>query len=147
MLAYVEQLIELVASGRGIGAVLAQVTKGAAELLGNHADKYALHMKGMHWPAHSAPPFVLAFSLSPRGGDFLKGVPHLLMQAINSQTSKLLFGGTRKTVNFKSHADKGLAVWWHENYKLILDSLGICFYLGMSLLNHGKLLPSHLAAA
>jgi aldehyde:ferredoxin oxidoreductase len=143
----IKRLIEQVANNRGIGAVLAQGTRGAAQIIGNGAKNYALHMKGMHWPAHSAPPFVLAFSLSPRGGDFLKGVPHLLMQAINTQTCKLLFGATRQTMDFKTHAEKGRAVWWHENYKMILDSLGICFYLGMSLLNHGKLVPAHLAAA
>ncbi len=146
-LAAVEQLIEKVAANQGIGAILALGTRGAAAAIGNGAEQYALHMKGMHWPAHSAPPFVLAFSLSPRGGDFLKGVPYLLLQPINDQTSKLLFGGTKKTMNFNSHADKGRAVWWHENYKLILDSLGICFYLGLSMLNHGKLVPAHLAAA
>jgi aldehyde:ferredoxin oxidoreductase len=142
-----EQLIELVAANQGVGEILALGTKRAAARIGRGAESYALHMKGMHWPAHSAPPFVLAFSLSPRGGDFLKGVPHLLLQQINAQASKLLFGGTKKTMNFASHADKGRAVWWHENYKLILDSLGICFYLGMALLNHGKLVPAHLAEA
>lgn len=142
-----EELAQLVAAGDGFGRILAKGTRAAAKEIGGGAEQYALHMKGMHWPAHSAPPFVMAFSLSTRGGDFLKGIPHLLMQAVNSQNAQLLFGGTAETMNYQSHADKGRAVWWHENYKLLLDSLGVCFYLGMALLTHGKLIPAHLAAA
>lgn len=34
-----------------------------------------------------------------------------------------------------------------ENYKLLIDSLGICFYLGQTLMTHGHLLPQGLAEA
>ncbi len=142
----VEALVDKVSASQGIGGILAQGTRLAAAEIGRGSEDCALHMKGMHWPAHSAPPFVMAFSVSPRGGDFLKGVPHLLMQTINKQTAGLLFGATSRTMVFNSHRDKGRAVWWHENYKLLLDSLGICFYLGMTLLTHGKLIPAHLAS-
>jgi len=27
----------------------------------------------------------------------------------------------------KSPVAKGRAVWWHENYKMAMDSLGLCF--------------------
>ena len=143
----IEELVDRTAERQGIGNILAQGTRGAAMSIGGRASKYALHMKGMHWPAHSAPPFVMAFSVSPRGGDFLKGIPYLLLQAINAQNAKLLFGATARTMDFNSHADKGRAVWWHENYKLLQDSLGTCFYLSMTLLAHGKLLPTHFAQA
>ena len=142
-----EELIDKVAAGEGIGAVLAKGTRSAGKEIGGGATDYSLHMKGMHWPAHSAPPFVMAFSLSPRGGDFLKGIPYLLMQAVNDRNAELLFRSTPRTMNYSSHGDKGRAVWWHENYKLALDSLGLCFCLGMTLLTHGKLIPAHLAAA
>ncbi|MGD9067179.1 MAG: aldehyde ferredoxin oxidoreductase family protein, partial [Desulfobacterales bacterium] len=142
-----ESVIDRISYRHGFGDILAEGTKKAAAIIGKGADAYALHMKGMHWPAHSAPPFVMAFSVSTRGGDFLKAMPHLLMQSTNKETCEKLFGSDSETMNIYSHEKKGRAVWWHENYKLILDSLGICFYLGQTLLTHGRLLPEELAEA
>lgn len=141
------KLMEWTARRQGIGDILADGTRRAAEKIGRGAEEYALHMKGMHWPAHSAPPFVMAFSVSPRGGDFLKGVPHLLLQPPNKTIARQLFGATGKTMDIYSHEDKGRAVWWHENYKLLNDSLGICFYLTLTLLTEGRLVPEQLAEA
>jgi len=143
----IEKVMDLVAERSGIGDILAQGTKKAAEKIGNGAEKYALHMKGMHWPAHSSPPFVMAFSISTRGGDFLKAVPFLLLDPFNKSICKSLFGATDKTMDIYSHKDKGRAVWWHENYRLLSDCLGICFYLGATLLPHGHLVPDDLAKA
>jgi aldehyde:ferredoxin oxidoreductase len=142
-----ESAIELISQRRGVGDILAEGTKRAAEKIGGGAETYALHMKGMHWPAHSAPPFVMAFSVSTRGGDFLKAIPHLILQSTNNATCKKLFDAEPETMNIYSHAKKGRAVWWHENYKLLIDSLGVCFYLGQTLLTHGRLLPEELAEA
>ncbi|MFO7665787.1 MAG: aldehyde ferredoxin oxidoreductase C-terminal domain-containing protein [Desulfobacterales bacterium] len=141
----ISKLIDKVANREGIGDILAEGTKKAAKKIGKGAEDYALHMKGMHWPAHSAPAFAMAFSLSTRGGDFLKGVPHLLLQNNIGEVIKKLFGGTKKSNNIYSHDDKGRAVWWHENYKLATDSLGFCFYLSMMLLPYGRLFPDELA--
>jgi len=141
----ISKLIDKVANREGIGDILADGTKKAAQKIGKGAEEYALHMKGMHWPAHSAPAFAMSFSLSTRGGDFLKGVPHLLLQKNIGEVIKKLFGGTKESNNIYSHADKGRAVWWHENYKLVTDSLGFCFYLSMMLLPYGCLFPDDLA--
>jgi aldehyde:ferredoxin oxidoreductase len=143
----IETAVDLTANRRGFGNILAEGTKKAAAMIGGGAEKYALHMKGMHWPAHSAPPFVMAFSVSTRGGDFLKAIPHLLLQSTNKDVCQKLFGAVSETMNIYSHEAKGRAVWWHENYKLLIDSLGICFYLGLSLLPHGRLIPDDLAVA
>ncbi len=140
-------LIDQIAYRQGLGDILAEGTKKAAEMIGGGAGQYALHMKGMHWPGNSAPPFVLAFSTSTRGGDFLKGIPHLIAQKNNRKIAKQLFGATSDTFKIQSHKNKGRAVWWHENYKLLNDSLGTCFYLSQTLLAHGTLLPTHLADA
>lgn len=140
----VDALIDKVTNREGIGDVLAEGTREAARSIGPAAEKYALHMKGMHWPAHSAPPFALAFSLAPRGGN-LKGLPHLLLQENNAEITRKLFGATDMARDIYTHQDKGRAVWWHENYKAIIDSMGSCFWLSAALLPHGGLLPDELA--
>ena len=140
----IETLIDRVAKREGIGDLLAEGTQNAARIIGRGAEDYALHMKGMHWPAHSAPPFALAFSLSTRGGDFLKGVPHLLLQNNIKGIANKLFGATAKTRDIHTHDEKGRAVWWHENYKMLIDGLGTCFCLSMMLLPHGGLFPEEM---
>lgn len=140
-----ETLIKQTGQRQGFGNVMAEGTKRAAGMIGLKAERYALHMKGMHWPAHSAPPFVLAFSNSTRGGDFLKGVPFLLLGEGNQDLCQALFGATRETMNIYSHGDKGRAVWWHENYKAVNDAMGSCFYLALNLLPHLGFMPEQLA--
>lgn len=139
-------LIHKVGQREGIGDILAEGVPNAARIIGSGAEQYALHMKGMHWPAHSAPPFTLAFCLATRGGN-LKGLPHLLIQDKNAKVTRMLFGGTAKTRNIYSHEEKGRAVWWHENYKIMLDGLGSCFWLSATLLPHGSLFADELARA
>jgi aldehyde:ferredoxin oxidoreductase len=139
-----ERLILQTANRQGLGDVIAEGTRGAAQRIGGEAPRYALHMKGMHWPGHSAPPFTLAFSTATRGGDFLKGVPFLLLGEGNQDLCRALLGATPRTMDIYSHADKGRAVWWHENYKAATDSLGTCFYLGLTLLPHLRPLPEDL---
>jgi aldehyde:ferredoxin oxidoreductase len=140
----ISRLLPAIAKREGVGEVLAMGTRKAAQAMGPRASQYALTMKGMHWPAHSAPPFVLAFSISTRGGDFLKAVPHLLLQSARPKLLKALFSGTSPTRDICSHGDKGRAVWWHENYKLLIDNLGTCFYLSLSLIKYGYLFPDEL---
>ncbi len=142
-----ETVAEKVARRQGIGNILAEGTRSAAEKIGGNASRYALHMKGMHWPGNSAPPYVLAFTVSTRGGDFLKAIPHLLAQSNDKIIAQELFGATPQTFDTSSHTAKGRAVWWHENYKLINDNIGTCFYLSQTLLSHGNWLPEHIAEA
>ncbi|MCG8638995.1 MAG: hypothetical protein MI862_04635, partial [Desulfobacterales bacterium] len=142
-----DTLIDKIAQKEGFGKILALGTRKAAQKIGNGAQNYAMHMKGMHWPGNSIPPAVLAFSTSTRGGDFLKGVPHLIMQQNNKNIAKALFDAAPATFDLTSNEAKGRVVWWHENYKMLLDSLGVCFYLSQTLLSHGFLLPDHLAKA
>ncbi len=46
------QLLELIAARRGIGDLLAEGTKRAAERIGNGAARFAVHVKGQEFPYH-----------------------------------------------------------------------------------------------
>ncbi|MGV8124603.1 MAG: aldehyde ferredoxin oxidoreductase family protein [Candidatus Xenobiia bacterium LiM19] len=143
----VEKLLEKTARREGFGAVLAEGVQSMEKTIGKGAEKFSLHIKGMTEPAHSCPPFLLSFAVSTRGGDHLKGMPILLTDSSSKELTKALYGGTDKGIDMYSHEDKGRVVWWHENYKTIVDSLGTCFFLTTVCLPCGRLEPAELASA
>lgn len=65
------QLIEDIAYRRGLGEVLAEGVRIAAQRIGGEAAKYAMHVKGMELPAYDprgAFGAYLTYSVNPRGG-------------------------------------------------------------------------------
>ena len=68
-------MIEKIASREGIGDILAEGVKRAAEKIGNDAEKYAMHVKGQEFAmAEPRAKFGvgLAYAVSPTGADHLQ---------------------------------------------------------------------------
>ncbi|MEM3028091.1 MAG: aldehyde ferredoxin oxidoreductase family protein [Candidatus Bathyarchaeia archaeon] len=64
------ELIRRIGERKGIGDLLAEGSKRAAEKLGGEAPKYAMHVKGVEIPGHSprgVKTCALGYSISPRG--------------------------------------------------------------------------------
>ena len=71
-------LLEDIAEKRGLGALLGQGTKRMGEIIGKGAEDYAIHVKGMEVPAHSArgvPGMAIGYATSNRGGTHQDGRP------------------------------------------------------------------------
>jgi len=65
------KLIHLVGKREGIGNVLAEGVRSAAKIIGNGAENYAMHVKGLELAAYDprgAKSQGLAYATSPRGG-------------------------------------------------------------------------------
>ncbi len=72
------QLIEKITRREGIGDLLAEGVKRAAQKLGKGADYYAIHVKGMETSAQdprSQQSYILGHITSTRGADHLKAFP------------------------------------------------------------------------
>jgi aldehyde:ferredoxin oxidoreductase len=72
------QLIEKITRREGIGDLLAEGVKKAAQKLGKGADYYAIHVKGMEASAQdprSQQSYILGHITSTRGADHLKAFP------------------------------------------------------------------------
>jgi aldehyde:ferredoxin oxidoreductase len=72
------QLLEQIASRQGLGGLLAEGVRRAAEVIGRGADKYAMHVKGMEIAAQDGRAqrsMGLAHVTSNRGADHLKAFP------------------------------------------------------------------------
>ncbi|MBU0703704.1 MAG: aldehyde ferredoxin oxidoreductase C-terminal domain-containing protein, partial [Chloroflexi bacterium] len=72
------RLLEMIARREGFGDLLAEGTRRAAQTIGQGAEKYAMHVKGMEIPAQDGraqKSMGLAHATSSRGADHLKAFP------------------------------------------------------------------------
>ena len=66
------KLIEMISKKEGIGKILAEGVRRAAEVFGHHSEDFAMQVKGLEWSAYEckgAPGAILAFATSDRGAD------------------------------------------------------------------------------
>lgn len=71
-------LIEEIAHRRGLGKILSNGVKKAAELIGKGSEKFAFHIKGQEMPLHDGrgkTGMAMGFALSPTGADHIE-TPH-----------------------------------------------------------------------
>ncbi len=69
------KMVEMIAKREGIGDILAEGVKRAAEKLGKGAEKFAVHVKGEELPAHDARVkghLTLMYALCPMGADHVQ---------------------------------------------------------------------------
>ncbi|RMF87717.1 MAG: aldehyde ferredoxin oxidoreductase [Nitrospinota bacterium] len=72
------KLIEMIGRREGIGDILAEGVKRAAEKIGKGAEKFALHVKGQELPMHEPRgkrSLAIAYATSPTGADHMEA-PH-----------------------------------------------------------------------
>lgn len=126
-------LLEDVAYRRGIGNILADGVKRAAEATGAGSEEWALHIKGAdinESGLRSDKAWALGISIANRGGGHLDGAPMLLRlnQPIPAKVSQKLWGiANVGPVNGYEH--KEAIVFWQQRLKGAFDALGICYLL------------------
>jgi aldehyde:ferredoxin oxidoreductase len=120
-------LIHQIARREGLGQILAEGVRRAAELIGRGAEKYAYHSKGLDLPGYDprgAQGTALAFAISNRGADYASVYPSLEFFWTPEQARQVL--GTEKAVDPLSPAGKGVMVKYAYLVSAVLDALGIC---------------------
>lgn len=132
------ELIEKIARREGIGDVMAEGVKRAAEKIGRGAENYAVHVRGMEPPAYDVrgiKGMALAFMTSPRGACHLRSGAYAL-----ELTGKFWkFEG----VDRFSSKNKGEEIASMENFMAVYDALGVCkFSRGIFLLNFQEMLEA-----
>jgi aldehyde:ferredoxin oxidoreductase len=126
----VSQMMQKVAKREGFGNVLAENMPEAIRRIGPEAEPYGFHTKGMTFPYNRKEvlPMSLASSVAARGADHMKGHPFSALVGGQEMLERIFGKDVPPEIgDHKSPVAKGRAVWWHENYKMLLDSLGLCF--------------------
>jgi len=130
-----DALIRQMAAGEGLGAILAQGVRRAAEMIGGGAHRYAAHVKGLELTAYHPAGILgsaLGYAVSSRGGDY-NNVYASLEHRWPAQQGADAFGSA-DAVNTQRSRGKGRLVRRAVLVNIIVDSLGLCKVPTLSLL-------------
>ncbi len=118
------RLLTDISEKRGFGVVLAEGTKKAAEKIGKGAEKYAIHSKGMDFPAHDPRCYkslAAGYATSNRGACHLSGFSYSFER---SMTYPEL--GVDAVLDRTVDEGKGKVNVGFQNLMGVLDSLKMC---------------------
>ena len=80
------KMLPMIAYRQGIGDLFAQGVKLTAEQIGHGAEEFAMHTKGLSYPAYrpgiSSPAFALAYAIADRGACHRRARPFVAEQAL-----------------------------------------------------------------
>jgi aldehyde:ferredoxin oxidoreductase len=129
------ELVELIARREGIGKILANGVRKAAEQIGGDAWKYAVHVKGLEASgqdprAHQS--IGLTYATNVRGADHLRslssleelGYPDIVIERFGQEKAD-------EILDIMSPKYKGQVVWDMEDLYALVDSAIICKYATM----------------
>jgi aldehyde:ferredoxin oxidoreductase len=126
-------LLRAIVNRRGVGALLAEGVKRASDALGRGSQSYAMHVKGADLNEASMRPFkawALGIVLSTHGGGHLDGAPGAWAWKGEEELACRLFANPRPGAAGE-YSNQARVVMWHENYKAVVDMLGICYFTSM----------------
>jgi aldehyde:ferredoxin oxidoreductase len=144
-------LIERMAQRRGIGDLLAEGVRGAAQRLdsaggGIEAGRYALHVKGMELPRQEprvAKGFGLGHGTSNRGADHLYALPAIDLGGAWDIAQQIFPAEiVPELMETDNEAYKADMVVYGEHFCAVTDALGICKF---STTEEYSLLPDDVA--
>ena len=127
------KLIRMVAFREGLGDLLAEGVERAAIKLGRGSEKLTAVVKGNSvvesgMRTHRA--WTLGVITSTKGTGHLRGSPGLEFQSLTPEESRTLFG-LEDVSDPTSYENKGAFVVWQEQYKGVVDMMGICALMTM----------------
>jgi aldehyde:ferredoxin oxidoreductase len=133
--ATMETLLYQMVEGKGLGKILCLGVRKAAEIIGNGADAYAAHVKGLELTAYHPSAIMgtaLGYAVSSRGGDYNNVYASLEYSWTAAEAAKEF--GTREAVNIHAITAKGVLIKKAVIANIIIDCLGICKVPVLSLL-------------
>ncbi len=121
-------ILRLIAERRAIGHILAEGTREAARRLGQGADKFAIHVKGMEVAYHDPRAFTsmaVNYATAARGGCHLEAISY--WNGYGLPLPDLGYGETRDRFE-SSPATAGMA-YDFQNYMSVYNPLGLCKFI------------------
>ncbi|MFO8060803.1 MAG: aldehyde ferredoxin oxidoreductase family protein [Bacillota bacterium] len=120
-------LLDRIAHQEGVGQLLREGSKKAAERIGKEAEPYAMHVKGLEiiqGEPRGLKGYGLGYCVASRGGDHLRAEPFFELTE-NAEESIRRYG-TPKAAFPGEYEGKGKLVRHFEEWHAIIDSLNVC---------------------
>ncbi len=121
------KLVEKVAHREGVGDLLADGAQKAAERIGEEAEPYAMHVKGLEiiqGEPRGLKGYGLGYCVASRGGDHLRAEPFFELSEDAEEAVKRY--GTPKAAFPGEYEGKGKLVKDFEERCAVVDSLNVC---------------------
>ena len=122
------QLVEQIARREGVGDVLADGVKAAAEKLGPEAKEMAIHSKGLAIAMHDPRAFVdmaVNYATANRGGCHLESLSYWRGYGLEWEE----WGQAGEWDRLRSDSSKARAVYDFQNYLSVYNALGLCKFI------------------
>ncbi len=133
----VEQMTHLIGRREGIGRLLGEGVKRAAETLGRGAERFALHVKGQELPMHDPrgkKGLALAYALSPTGADHMEAPHDPLYEGFHPQGHPLGPLGLIEPVKVLDLGPRKVrAFFLTQQVWSLYNSVGMCDFVGTPL--------------
>ena len=134
------EAIEAIARRKGVGQLLADGVRAAAQRIGPKAEAFAVHVKGLEMPYHDPRAFVAMaanYATGVRGGCHLESLSYWLGYGVRFDVY-----GWYNPEDYDPHdsAGKGRVTVDFQNYMAVYNPLGICKFIAK-----GKVEPQHIA--
>lgn len=118
------ELITMIGERKGLGRLLGEGTKNAATVLGKNAEEFAIHVKGLDFPAHDPRAKLsnaVAYATSNRGACHLQAFSYEFENGIAMPEI-----GISETLDRFAVEGKGRLVFLTQNLMSMFDSLKCC---------------------
>ncbi len=130
------ELVRRIAHRQGLGNILADGVKRAAEKIGRGSEKWAIQAKGLEQSrveTRAAFGYALAFAVNPRGPDHLHSetIAEFGTRPGGRRLIKKITGD-EKYANPRLMEKRADIVRWHEDCFAATDSLGLCAFINTS---------------
>lgn len=137
------QMLRNILERRGIGEILGEGIRAAAQHIGGRAAEYAIHVKGLEFPLFDPRcnnSYALQFATANRGADHLDGFTGLYGHGMLSSHTNAWIGSYLDDEDARKAAvdpfavrGKGKLVAWAQNFDAVLENIGICKFLAISM--------------
>lgn len=128
-------LIHKIAKREGIGDILADGVKRAAERIGKGSEKFALHVKGQELPMHEPrgkTSLSLAYAVSPTGADHMESVHDPAFEGLGVLDNGLSEAGLTEPVDRSDLGPKKVKTFFYAQAVWSLyNSVGMCDFVGI----------------
>jgi aldehyde:ferredoxin oxidoreductase len=130
------ELIRRITFREGIGDILAEGVKRAADRIGKDSWKWAIHVKGLEQSraeVRARKGYALALAVNPRGPDHLHSQVYA-EDGANPEARALIrkICGSEEYATHTNPEKRGAIVQWHEDCYAATDALGLCTFVTLS---------------
>ena len=133
----VERLVHLIGRREGIGELLGEGVKRAAERLGRGAERFAMHVKGQELPMHDPrgkKSLALAYALSPTGADHMEAPHDPLYEGFHPDGHPLGGLGLIEPVKMLDFGPRKVRAYYYtQQVWSFYNSVGMCDFVGTPL--------------